>query len=62
VIENETLHELRLGGHLVLHVHDLDHVQVDLFLLLLWVSCDGLNGINKDFAKWVSKFWVDLGV
>ena len=62
VVENKSLNELRLSGHLVLHVHDLNHVQVDFLLLRLWVSLYSLNGINKDLAKWVSELWMNLGV
>jgi hypothetical protein len=32
VIEDETANKAGLGGHLVLHVHDLDHVEVDAII------------------------------
>ena len=63
MIEDKTSNESGLGGHLMLHVHDFNHVQVDLsrWNSILWCG-DGLNGINKDFTEWVGNGWVDLGV
>ena len=57
VIEDETADEARLSGHLVLHVHDLDHMEINTV-----VSHDGLDGINADFGKRVGDGGVDLGV
>ena len=58
VIKNKTANQLGLGGHLVLHVHDFNHVEVEGLILLL----DGVDGINKDVTERVAKVRVDLGV
>jgi len=57
VIEDQALDELALCGHLVLHVHDLDHVEIDGLSTL----GDGLHGINNDIGKRVGNAGVDLG-
>ena len=57
MVENETTDEAGLGGHLVLHVHDFDHVEIDAL-----VTGDSLDGINDDLSKRVSDGWVNLGV
>jgi len=66
VVKNKTSNEFALSGHFVLHVHDLDHMEIDVwsnhFIFNLTRSSDGLNGINEDFTEWVSNIWVDLGV
>jgi hypothetical protein len=46
VVEDQSLDELALSRHLVLHVHDLDHVQVDGLPLAL----DGAPGSNSPSA------------
>ena len=66
VVKDKTSDELALSGHFVLHVHDLDHVEINIWgfhlaLNLTW-SRNGLNCIDEDFAEWVSNIWVDLGV
>jgi hypothetical protein len=43
VVEHESLDEARLRGHLVLHVHDLDHVEIERNTGLL----DGLHGVDE---------------
>ena len=58
MIKNKTSDELALSVHLVLHVHHLDHVQVDLLL----GSLDALDGIDNYFTEWVGDRWVNLGV
>mmetsp|Transcript_903 Transcript_903/g.569 ORF Transcript_903/g.569 Transcript_903/m.569 type:complete len:422 (-) Transcript_903:70-1335(-) len=58
VIENETSDECRLGAHLVLHVHDFDHMEINWLVLTL----DSLDGINDDFGQRIGKVGVDLGV
>jgi hypothetical protein len=58
VIENETTDKFGLGGHLVLHVHDLDHVQVKRLV----GSLDGLDGIDDNFGQGVSEIGVNFGV
>ena len=57
VIENETLDELGLGRHLVLHVHQLNHVQVDWLVLL----GNAVDSINDDLAHGVGELRLDLG-
>jgi hypothetical protein len=41
----------------VLHVHDLNHVQIDSAILL-----NGLDGIDNVLSEWVGQGWMDLGV
>jgi len=41
----------------VLHVHDLNHVQIDIAILL-----NALDGVDNILSEWVGKGWVDLGV
>ena len=57
VVEDETANKLRLGRHLVLHVHDLDHVKVDSV-----VAGNALNGIDDDFGEGVGDRRVNLRV
>jgi hypothetical protein len=57
VIEDETFDKARLSGHLVLHVHDLNHVEVDWLVWLL----DGLHGLNEDLSQGIGNGGVDLG-
>ena len=72
MIKDETSDELGLSGHLVLHVHDLDHMEINLvslealdflviLLLFTLLLSDGLNSINKNWAKLVGKVGMDLG-
>ena len=56
VIEHETTDELALSGHLVLHVHDFDHVQIKGSI----VSLDSLHGVDDDFSERVGEVRVDL--
>lgn len=58
VIEDETLNELGLVGHLVLHVHKLDHVQVDGLVGL----GNAVDGIDDNFAEGVGELGQDFGV
>ena len=57
VVEDKSLDEARLCGHLVLHVHDLDHVEIDWLVGL----ADGLDCLNEDLGKGLSNGRVDLG-
>jgi len=57
VIEDESLDEFGLSGHLVLHVHELDHVEIETV-----VTVDGLDGIDNNFSQWDSESGVDLGL
>jgi len=57
VIEDEATDEARLRRHLMLHVHDLDHVEVDSL-----VAGDALDGIDDDLTERVGDGGVDLGV
>ena len=57
MIEYQALDELALCGHLVLHVHDFDHVEIDGLAIL----GDGLHGINNDVGKRVGNARVNLG-
>ena len=57
MVEHETADKARLSGHLMLHVHDLDHVKVDAL-----VASDGLDGVDDDLGEGVGDAWVDLGV
>jgi hypothetical protein len=58
VIEHETTDELGLSGHLVLHVHKFDHVQVNWLAFL----GDAVDCVDDDFAKRVGQLRGDLGV
>jgi hypothetical protein len=57
MVEDETLNELGLSRHLVLHVHELDHVEVETV-----VTSDSVDGIDDDFSEGVSKSRVNLGL
>jgi hypothetical protein len=57
VIEDETLDEFGLSRHLVLHVHELDHVEIEAV-----VTLDSLDGIDNNFSQWDSESGVDLGL
>jgi hypothetical protein len=57
VVKDETSDEARFGGHLVLHVHDFDHVQVDTL-----VTSDRLHSVDNNLSERVGDGWVDLGV
>ena len=57
MIENETADEAGLSGHFVLHVHDLNHVQIDLL-----ITSDGLHSIDDDLSKRVGNRGVHLRV
>ena len=57
VVKDETADEARLSGHLVLHVHDFNHVQVDTL-----VTSDRLHGVDNNLSERVGDGWVDLGV
>ena len=41
----------------MLHVHDLDHVKIDMS-----VTLDSFDGIDDELGQWVGQSWVDLGV
>ena len=56
VIEHQTLDKAAIRSHFMLHVHQLDHVEIDGLALLL----DGLDGIDDDITKWVSELVTDL--
>jgi len=58
VIEDETLHELGLVRHLVLHVHQLDHVQIDG----LAGFGNAVDSVDDDFAEGVGELGQDFGV
>ena len=57
VIEDKTTDELGLSGHLVLHVHNLDHMEIKSVF-----AHDAFDGIDDDFGERVSNAGVDLGV
>ena len=57
VIEDETLDEFGFSRHLVLHVHELDHVEIEAV-----VTLDSLDGIDNNFSQWDSESGVDLGL
>jgi hypothetical protein len=72
VIEDETTDETGVGVVLVLHLHDLDHVQVDRLKLGLrcrdrggaigdGAEADGEDGIDNGCGKRASEAGVDLG-
>lgn len=57
VIEDQTTHQLRLGGHLVLHVHNFDHVQVDVI-----IARDCIHRVDHNFGKRIRNARVNLRV
>jgi len=57
VVEDESLDESGLSGHLVLHVHELNHVEVEAV-----VTLNALDGIHDDFSQWHCELGVDLGL
>ena len=66
VIEDKTSDKFTFSAHLVLHVHNLNHVQIDwslgvLIVALSW-SGNGLNCINQNIAHWVGQFWMNFRV
>ena len=51
----------------MLHVHDLNHVEVDAaylasFLVSWPLLRDGLYSIDEDIAKWIAECWMNFGV
>lgn len=56
VIENKTSNELGLSGEFVSHVHDFDHVEIDIFFLL-----NSENGVSNDVSELLSHLRVELG-
>lgn len=65
MVKDKSANKLALCGHLVLHVHNLNHVKINLsfdtFILVTWsLLSDGLNGINQDLAKWISQTWMNF--
>lgn len=57
VIEDETTNELSVHLGLVLHLHDLHHVQVNSLALFF----DSQYGINTGLSEEISKLLVHLG-
>jgi len=57
VVKHETADKLALVGHLVLHVHELNHVKINLAF-----AGDGVNGVDNDFGEGVGECGGDLGV
>jgi hypothetical protein len=57
VVEDETAHELAFVGHLVLHVHELNHVEIDLV-----IAGNAVDSINDDLGEGVSESGGNLGV
>jgi hypothetical protein len=57
MVEDETLNELGLSRHLVLHVHELDHVEIETV-----VTSDSVDSIDNDFSEGVSESRVNLGL
>jgi hypothetical protein len=59
VIKDETADKLTLSGHLVLHVHYLNHVEVNTttsLMLVLWsILRNSLDSIYKNLAKWITE-------
>ena len=58
VIQHQALNQLGLGRHLVLHVHQLNHVQVDRLVL----PGNALDGIDNHFAEGVRQLRSNLSV
>ncbi len=57
VVEDKTANQLRLSGHLVLHVHDFDHMEIDLI-----IAHNSFGGIGDEFSTRVGDRCADLGV
>ena len=57
MVKNKTTNEAGLSRHLVLHVHDFNHVEVDALL-----AHDRVDGVDDDLSEWVRDSRVDLGV
>ena len=57
VIENKTLNTHALHVTLVLHAHDLNHVQIDGLVR----DTDGLHGVDNKLGKMVGKLRVNFG-
>ena len=49
VIKNESLDQLGFSGHLVLHVHNLNHMEIGPIFFL-----DGEDSIDDDFCQLIS--------
>jgi hypothetical protein len=57
VIKDKSLDELALSGHLVLHMHYLNHVQVDGLAL----ASNGVYSLNNDVSQGIGNTRVNLG-
>lgn len=57
VIEDKTLNELGLSRHLVLHVHEFDHVEIETV-----VTLDSADSVDDNFSQWDSESRVNLGL
>uniref|UniRef100_A0A8W7PAJ3 Uncharacterized protein n=1 Tax=Anopheles coluzzii TaxID=1518534 RepID=A0A8W7PAJ3_ANOCL len=57
VVHHDTLHQLRVRGRLVLHLHQLDHVQIDRFTL----RADGQHRIDAHVRQQIGQIRVHLG-
>lgn len=63
VVHDETANELRVGVGLVLHLHDLDHVQIDRVdaARLLGRGLDGEHGVDNVRGELGRELGVELG-
>lgn len=57
MVQNQSIDELGLVGHLVDHMHDLNHVKVDL----LSFFSDTLHGVHDDVSEHVGELWLEFG-
>ena len=56
MIQDKSLNQSALCGHLVLHMHNLDHVQVNVV-----TTADSLDSLYHDIGQWIGNARVDLG-
>lgn len=57
VIEYQSIDEFGLRRHLMRHVHNLDHKEINWLIWLL----NGQYGVGDDFGELVGHLWVKLG-
>lgn len=51
VVEDKTPHELSLGRRPMLHLHDLNHMEIDRFTELLWRVYKRIQWIRAQIPK-----------
>ena len=57
VVHHESLDESSVSRQFVLHVHDLNHMEIDVSFLF-----NAFNSIDNDVSQWVSNLRMDFSL